>query len=143
MKLVKPIYPCFRESLIYKNNYTKPVLSQYFGENLNPKYEEMGMLGHNGIDIPCNAGTPVFASHDGTVIGLQTQITFGYGIKILSDDGTFQTIYWHLQKILVSVGQKVKAYDLIGLADSTGESTGNHLHFGYYPLPLDLNICTL
>src|SRR6185436_20320128 len=120
----------------YKNQYlpnSRIVVGQKFGENLNPTYAGMGLKGHNGLDIPCKEGTPVFASHEGTVVRLSTKPSYGLGITLQPDDGSFVTIYWHLKEILVTVGQKVKAFDLIGLADSTGNSTGNHLHFGLYP----------
>lgn len=47
-----------------------------------------------------------------------------------------KSIYWHLQKgsIVVTASQKVKAGDLIALADNTGMSTGSHLHFGLKPV---------
>ena len=45
-----------------------------------------------------------------------------------------KTIYWHLIKeIPVKVGQKVQAGDVVGYADNTGFSTGDHLHFGLKP----------
>ncbi len=138
MNLYKPVYPAKGEgySPTYKNQYLPDshiVVGQKFGENATTIYAQLGLKGHNGIDIPCPRGTPIFAAHDGTVIKLSTQPTYGLGITLQSTDGTFKTIYWHLQNILVSVGQNIKAFDLIGLSDSTGQSTGDHLHFGLYP----------
>ena len=134
--LYKPIFPArdLGYSPIYKNHYNmRPVMGQNFGENFLPIYAKLGLNGHNGLDIPCVKGTPVFSSHIGTVIKLSVKPTYGLGVTIQSEDGSFVTIYWHLQLILVKVGQKLRELDLIGLADSTGFSTGNHLHFGIYP----------
>lgn len=161
MKLFKPIFPArdLGYSPTYKNNYTGSgfsVIGQKFGEDnvcesdtppfiQVPKYskscptgytsvyKKYGLIGHNGWDIPCSNGTPIFASHDGIVTKLSTKETQGLGITITSLDGTFKTIYWHLKEIKVQVGQNVRTFDLIGLGDSTGKSTGHHLHFGLYP----------
>lgn len=140
----KPIYPSrdVGYSPVYKNPYkqnSRVVVGQKFGENMNTFYAEAGLKGHQGIDIPCVEGTPVFASHDGLVTKLSLKPTNGLGITIQSDDGSYKTIYWHLKEILVTLGQKIACHDLIGLADSTGQSTGNHLHFGYYPITADPN----
>jgi hypothetical protein len=108
-------------------------------EGYSSLYQKYGLAGHNGIDIPCANGTPIFASHDGIVTKLSTKETHGLGVTITSDDGTFKTLYWHLKEIKATVGQKVRAFDLIGLGDSTGKSTGNHLHFGLYPTDEPLN----
>lgn len=136
MKLFKPIFPArdFNYNPVYKNTYnTSPVMGQKFGENVVNFYAQLGLKGHNGLDIPCVKGTPIFSSHEGIVIKLSEKPSYGLGVTIQTFDGLFTTIYWHLDKILVKVGQKVRSLDLIGLANSTGMSTGNHLHFGLYP----------
>lgn len=136
----KPIYPVrsLEYSPAFKNNYDKAngfaVVGQGFGQNLNPTYAQMGLKGHNGIDIPCAEGTPVFAAHAGRVVKLSEKPSFGLGVTLQSEDGQFVTIYWHLKQILVTVGQQLRELDMVGLADSTGNSTGNHLHFGKYPI---------
>lgn len=138
LQLQKPIYPArdLGYSPTYKNSYSKSggfsVVGQVFGQNMLDVYSKLGLKGHNGLDIPCAKGTPVFASHDGKVIKISDKPTYGLGVTIQSNDGTFVTIYWHLMSYNVKVGQEIKAFDLIGLADSTGYSTGNHLHFGLY-----------
>ena len=138
MKLYKPFFPArdVGYSPTYKNKYdsTRIVVGQKFGENLNDFYAQLGMKGHNGIDIPCVKGTPIFASHAGKVIRLSEKPTYGLGVTLQSPDGKFLTIYWHLTEILVKVGDVLRPFDLIGLANSTGYSTGNHLHFGLYPV---------
>jgi murein DD-endopeptidase MepM/ murein hydrolase activator NlpD len=120
----------------------KPLnFNQKFG-NIDPVYTNMGLAGHNGIDFMALHGQPVYASHDGTCYP-EIDGTGGNGVVIRTDE-TFdyngeqvhwKTIYWHLMKAdaVVKTGQKVKAGDLIGYADNTGTSTGDHLHFGLKP----------
>ena len=89
---------------------------------------------NNGIDFRAYRGCKVFATADGRVS--YTGIGGDGGISVDIEHGEssqvgFKTIYYHLLSFSVSVGQRVFAGDLIGLADNTGTmSTGDHLHFG-------------
>ena len=82
---------------------------------------------HTGVDIAAPFGSPVFAADDGVVkfVGKNG----GYGNMILIDHGKYQTVYGHLSKIDVFVGEYVKKGQLIGRVGSTGISTGPHVHF--------------
>lgn len=84
---------------------------------------------HTGIDYGCPTGTPIYASADGTVFYTGWK-DGGYGncVFIKHPDG-FVTIYEHLSKVSVTVGQTVKQGQTIGYSGSTGNSTGPHLHF--------------
>lgn len=86
---------------------------------------------HNGVDIECAAGTPIYAAADGTVVNTDTVAhTDGFGNRciIRHADGR-ATLYAHMiAKALVAVGQEVKRGQLIGKVGSTGLSTGPHLH---------------
>ncbi len=96
------------------------------------KFGETGRYwpgGHAGIDFDGERGDPIFAATHGRV----TFAAFhsgGYGnlIFIMRKDGT-QTRYAHLDRIDVSVGDKVRAGQRIGRMGSTGQATGAHLHF--------------
>jgi len=97
------------------------------------------LAGHNGLDIPCRRGDLVFAAHDGVVSRIEGNKDIGYGIRILSDEVfefegrkvRLETVYWHLIPMFINKeGARIKAGNFIGLADSTGYSTGDHLHFG-------------
>lgn len=83
---------------------------------------------HPGVDLGLSMGTPVYAAHDGVVQTAQIGYT-GYGINVTISGGRYWTRYAHLQQFVVSPGQQVQAGQLIGYGDSTGNSTGPHLHF--------------
>lgn len=84
---------------------------------------------HTGMDIPAASGTPIHAAGDGTVIQAGW-VNTGGGYKVTIDHGSgLITTYCHQSRIGASVGQKVKQGDIIGYVGTTGNSTGNHLHF--------------
>ncbi len=83
---------------------------------------------HNGIDLAAPVGTPIYASDDGVVIASEYKGSFG-NLVIIDHQNGFTTYYAHNSKNLVSVGDKIKAGDLIAKMGSTGRSTGSHLHF--------------
>ncbi len=85
---------------------------------------------HNGIDMACPQGTPIYASRSGTVTTASFQAGgAGYYVSINHGDG-FASIYMHMTRYVVHAGQNVSAGQLIGYVGSTGLSTGPHLHFG-------------
>ena len=90
-------------------------------------YQYMGWGPHKGIDIPLNEGEEIFAVADGKVVRISDSVTQGLGIVIRHPN--LETVYWHNKQNLVSVGQEVKQGDLIAYADSTGFSSGHHIHF--------------
>ena len=84
--------------------------------------------GHLGIDIAAGLGVPVWAADAGVVT--MAQVYGGYGNMVMIDHGNgYITVYGHLSQINVVPCQGVAAGQLIGLAGSTGNSTGPHLHF--------------
>jgi len=86
--------------------------------------------GHLGIDIADGLGGAVYAASSGVVTMSQGGYNFGYGNVIQIDHGNgFSTLYAHLSQRNVLVCQSVTAGQMIGLAGSTGNSTGSHLHF--------------
>jgi murein DD-endopeptidase MepM/ murein hydrolase activator NlpD len=116
-----------------------PIITQLFGANSwfysDPKFG--GIIGHNGLDFYAEHGTPIYATHDG-LAQYQIDSSAGHGVVIYNDAG-FKTIYWHLcnskkepqyASIIESGNVQVHNGDLIGYADNTGVSTGDHLHFG-------------
>lgn len=85
---------------------------------------------HMALDIANREAPNVFAADSGTVVLAEKQ-RYGYGWHVIVDHGNgFQTLYAHLQRIDVSVGDGVtKGVSTIGRMGSTGRSTGTHLHF--------------
>lgn len=86
---------------------------------------------HYGTDFAAAEGAENYAAADGTVVQSGSNGGYGLGITIEHDNGIV-TVYGHHSKLLVEVGDKVKAGDAIGLAGSTGDVTGPHLHFEVY-----------
>ena len=84
---------------------------------------------HNGIDIACSTGTPIYAVQDGTVTESSYDGGRGYHVFLDHGDG-FGTVYQHLsQQSNVSAGQTVTKGQQIGTCGDTGQSDGSHLHF--------------
>ncbi len=83
---------------------------------------------HTGLDIASPNGTPIHVAADGVVTHASPMGTYG-NLVIVSHGNGVDTYYAHCSKILVKVGQTVSAGDTIALVGSTGNSTGNHLHF--------------
>lgn len=85
--------------------------------------------GHKGIDIAIAGGTPIYAAHNGTVVATTGHWSYGNVVMIDNGDG-ISTLYAHMQSAaIVSVGQTVTQGQVIGYVGSTGNSSGNHLHF--------------
>lgn len=83
---------------------------------------------HKGIDIGAAGGTPILATADGVVT--RAGWSSGYGNLVVIDHGNGVTTYYgHCSRLYISVGAEVKAGDKIAAVGSTGNSTGNHLHF--------------
>ncbi|GGR84670.1 hypothetical protein GCM10010169_31200 [Micromonospora fulviviridis] len=84
---------------------------------------------HAGIDFAMPSGTPIHAAAAGTVVKAG-DAGDGYGNSVFIDHGNgYLTHYAHQSRLIVSVGDKVKAGQVIGYEGSTGDSTGPHLHF--------------
>ena len=112
-------------------------ISCHFGE-----VDAFGNAGHRCTDIPAPEGTPILAAHSGTV--LVSGWNDSYGNQVLLDNGAgLSTRYAHMMQTAVTAGEAVTAGQIIGYVGSTGDSTGNHLHFemmqgGIRVNPLDM-----
>lgn len=97
-------------------------ITQYYGETITSPF-------HTGIDYGCPEQTEILASGDGTVM-FAGRDSSGYGkYVIIQHDSERSTLYAHLFKVFVIIGQKVTQGQVIGLSGNTGNSTGPHLHF--------------
>ena len=108
------------------NNY---YISSVFGNRLHPVYGYYRM--HNGIDMACAQGTPIYASRGGLVEVAVYSSSAGNYVQLNHGDG-YRSIYMHMTRYTVKVGQNVTQGQVIGYCGSTGASTGPHLHFGIY-----------
>jgi hypothetical protein len=84
---------------------------------------------HTGIDLAAPYGTPIMAADSGQVIWTGWDISgLGWAVKI-NHGNYIATVYGHLVRFIVNVGQNVTKGQVIGYEGSTGASTGPHLHF--------------
>jgi len=111
----------------------KFTITQEWG--VNPQdYARFGLKGHNGVDYATPTGTPILAPHSGTVIEAAYDAT-GYGTYMKIENDEEGSILAHLSKHLVNPGDYVTEGTQIGLSGNTGNSTGPHLHWGYFRKP--------
>ncbi len=135
---------------------TPCLISQPWGVN-GDYYQANGIniKGHNGLDLHAYHGQPVYASHDGTAY-YEIDLNQGHGVVIMTNEmydyedkqTYFKSLYWHFcdstkepqykspieGHSIEGKGLPVKRGDLIGYADSTGLSTGDHVHWGLKPV---------
>lgn len=101
-------------------------------------YAQFGQQGHNGIDLGCGVGTPVFAADDGVVDFEgwgQNHPWMGSiaGICVILRHPWGYTGYAHLSNTVIDRGQSISRGQLIGHSGATGVGTGPHLHFETLP----------
>jgi hypothetical protein len=103
-------------------------ITQTYQEHVQRKIDENLTNYNPGIDWGNPTGTPILATDTGKVT-LTGNDQLGYGIFIRITHAWGRSIYAHLIVAYVKEGDVVTVGDLIGLSDSTGNSTGPHLHF--------------
>jgi hypothetical protein len=84
---------------------------------------------HSGVDLRASTGTPVKVTNRGIAVLTANHFFSGKSI-IIDHGGGIHSMYFHLSRISVEVGDVVEKGDLIGLTGSSGRVTGPHLHFG-------------
>jgi murein DD-endopeptidase MepM/ murein hydrolase activator NlpD len=103
-------------------------VSSFFGAS-------RGRRAHGGIDFSVPHNTPVMATNDGTVVassmGYKGDRKYG-NVVVIEHEGGLRSLYAHLNKRHVNVGDTVSAGETIGLSGATGRSTGPHLHLEAY-----------
>lgn len=97
-------------------------------------YAQYGLKGHNGVDYGCPEGTPILAPHDGKVIEAAFD-QYGYGMYVKIENDKEGSILAHLKSFVVNPGDIITEGTEIGKSDNTGNSTGPHLHWGYFRKP--------
>jgi murein DD-endopeptidase MepM/ murein hydrolase activator NlpD len=101
-------------------------LSSSMGNRADPLTGEKDF--HPGLDISADKGDPVYSTADGRVTHATS--AGNYGNLVIVDHGYgLETRYGHLSTFKVTIDQRVKRGDLLGLVGSTGRTTGPHLHY--------------
>jgi murein DD-endopeptidase MepM/ murein hydrolase activator NlpD len=112
---------------------TAGYLSSPFGFRLSPfarsNEADDGLVGfHQGVDITNSEGTPIQATADGEVEQAGPMGRYGNGV-VLSHGPQLDTLYAHMSRVAVKVGQTVSRGDILGYMGRTGMATGVHLHY--------------
>lgn len=102
-------------------------LSSGFSYRIDPIYKTVKF--HAGLDFSAPQGTPIYATAQG-VVRIANNLGNGYGNHVVIAHGyQYSTLYGHMYRIKVRVGQSVKRGEVIGYVGNTGKSTGPHLHY--------------
>lgn len=136
MKLYQPVKPFHVNQKFGENNAcvdietgTKVITAD--GNNPPAGYRSLyGKGGHGGVDLASYHGQPVYSSHEGKVVLIDTQPKSGLDVRVEFTEGgnTYRIIYEHLLGYQPKIGDMVEVGSLIGWADNTGWSSGDHLH---------------
>ena len=94
---------------------------------------------HLGVDIAAPAGTPIKADGAGTVTLAESDLYFTGGTLIIDHGYGLSSIYQHMSRLDVAVGQHVEQGETVGAVGATGRVTGAHLHWGmnWYEVAID------
>ncbi len=106
-------------------------------EDIKKKFQEWGIVGHNGLDFGLSIGNEVFACDVGKIIQSGDNGDFGTSITIQHSWG--QSLYAHLSETKVKEGDEIRPNKVIGLSGSSGAAFGEHLHFAIKPNNPDPN----
>ena len=115
---------------------THTSMTSPFGKRTHPIYGEMRF--HQGTDFAANKHAMIHAAADGKILEVARSKSYGNFI-LIEHGGMFRTRYAHLSRLLVDARERVFQGQLIGLQGSSGNATGDHLHFEviYKGTPVD------
>ena len=111
----------------WKTPITYRAFTSAYGWRIHPVYGYRKF--HYGVDLAAPSGTPIYATRGGVVDTASYNGSAGNYVQINHGDG-YRSIYMHMTRYVVKVGQNVTQGQVIGYCGSTGASTGPHLHFG-------------
>lgn len=104
------------------------VVKSRFGYRIHPVTKKKKF--HRGVDLKAKRKTPVYSTADGVVRFVQSRNKGDFGrVIIISHNFGFETVYAHLNKTKVKIGDIVRRNQLIGYSGNSGRSTGPHLHY--------------
>jgi murein DD-endopeptidase MepM/ murein hydrolase activator NlpD len=126
-------FPAF----VWPSTYVPMTVTQVFGDRPD-YYKAWGLPGHEGIDMRAPVMQEIIAVWDGEVKRVEFHSAYGNSIRLRhliefpkNRVVEYESIYAHFAyPSELRVGDRVTQGEVLGLADSTGNSTGSHLHFG-------------
>lgn len=123
------IYNTKTKDLLWTKDFIKPLNSK-ITSNFGTKrlYNNVLKSYHSGVDLKAKINTKILASNAGIIVISKNRFYAGNSIVINHGHGVY-TGYYHLNKLLKKVGDKVTRGEVVGLSGSTGRVTGPHLHF--------------
>lgn len=124
---IRRSYAAEAVSAIWPLNKSFQKITTYF----DPMRNENDVAGyHNAIDVEADYGADIFAPRSGKCISAEWMEAYGNMVILYHEDLGIYTFYAHCSSMDVTAGQAVSGGDVIGHVGSTGQSSGNHLHFG-------------
>ena len=143
---IKNICSSSENKFLWKNSFTQLIDSKVTATFLDKrtyyyKGKMIGVTHHEGYDLASTANARVNAANSGRVVFEGYLGVYGNTLIIDHGFGVF-SLYGHLQRFLVNVGDYVKRNQYVAITDTTGLAMGDHLHFdilidGYYVNPLE------
>lgn len=124
------IYSVITPKRYWKKPFILPLHSKLTSDYGNARmFNHVLKSFHSGTDFRAKIGTPIIAANDGVVV-IATKRYFAGGSVVIDHGEGLYSCYFHLSKILVKVGQRVKQKELLGLSGKSGRVNGPHLHYG-------------
>ena len=115
---------------LWEGPFVRPVPGEVIGPfGRSSIINEQPRSPHSGVDLRAKRGTPIKTMNNGMVALVGDHFFTGLTV-VIDHGGGIQSMYFHLDKILVEVNQRVTKGEVIGLVGSTGRATGPHLHLG-------------
>ena len=133
LKIANQVYASFTKEMFLKSAFEMPLNSAITSQYGSARVYNNGALAsfHGGTDFRAPTGTPIKAANDG-IVRLSMDRYYA-GKSVIIDHGyKIFTQYYHLDKLLVKEGQRVKKGDIIALSGASGRVTGAHLHLGIF-----------
>lgn len=125
------IYSTFTPKRHWKHKFKQPLTSKITSDfGVARLYNGILRSYHGGTDFRAATGTKIKASNDGIVVIARQRYYAGGSVVIDHGEGIY-SLYYHLSKVHVKVGDRVKQDEVVGLSGATGRVTGPHLHFGF------------
>lgn len=102
-------------------------ISSGFGNRVHPILGSIEF--HRGVDISARTGTPIVSAAEGVVVRSEYSGEYGNVVEVEHGGGRYRTLYAHMYRRKVSVGDKVNRWEILGVVGATGRTTGPHLHY--------------